>query len=83
MFSMPLAYPSTLDHRLPLRKTAAVDVLRGGALEPAPHVLLLEKGRLKQTLIASLHFQRAALRVFLSQAGPRFDLELVQAEHHL
>jgi hypothetical protein len=30
-----------------------------------------------------VYFQREALRVFLSQAGPRFDLELVQAEHHL
>ena len=29
------------------------------------------------------HFQRPAQRVFLSQAGPRFDLALSQAEHHL
>jgi hypothetical protein len=28
-------------------------------------------------------FQRRAPRVFLSQAGPRFDLELLQAGHHL
>src|SRR5436305_13574024 len=28
-------------------------------------------------------FQRQAPRVFLSRAGPRFDLELVQAGHHL
>jgi hypothetical protein len=39
--------------------------------------------KLKHTLITSAYFQHRALRVFLSQAGPRFDLELVQAEHHL
>jgi hypothetical protein len=42
-----------------------------------------ENGKLKHTLIASVLFQRNAQRVFLSQAGPRFDLALVQAEHHL
>jgi hypothetical protein len=26
---------------------------------------------------------RGLQRIFLSQAGPRFDLELFQAEHHL
>ena len=52
-------------------------------MEPDRHAPFLENRRLKQTLIASVYFQRAALRVFLSQAGPRFDLELVQAEHHL
>src|SRR5207245_2879607 len=65
-----------------LRMCEVVAVLRGGALEPEPHTSLLENRRLKQTLIASVYFQRATLRVFLSQAGPRFDLELVQAEHH-
>src|SRR5262249_34286307 len=43
----------------------------------------LENSTLKHTLIASAYFQRRALRVFLSRTGPRFDLELVQAEHHL
>ena len=62
---------------------AVVAVLRGGVLEPEPQTLLVEKRKLKQSLIASVYFQRATLRVFLSQAGPRFDLELVQAEHHL
>jgi hypothetical protein len=38
-----------------------------------------EKDRRKHTLIASVYFQRAAPRAFLSQAGPRFGLELVQA----
>jgi hypothetical protein len=36
MFSMPLAYPSTLDRR-PLQVVA---VLRGGVLEPEPQSLL-------------------------------------------
>lgn len=39
MFSMPLAYPSTLDHRLLVARNSAVDVLRGGALEPEPLAL--------------------------------------------
>ena len=62
---------------------AVVAVLRGGALEPEPRALFWEIRMLKQTLIASVNFQREAPRVFLSQAGPRFDLELVQAGHHL
>jgi hypothetical protein len=52
-------------------------------LEPEPQALFREKGKLKRTLIASAYFQRTTLRVFLSQAGPRFDLELLQVEHHL
>jgi hypothetical protein len=39
--------------------------------------------RQKQTHIPSECFQGPTQRVFLSQAGPRFDLELLQAEHHL
>jgi hypothetical protein len=42
-----------------------------------------EIGRLKHTLIHQRYFQHRAPRVFLSQAGPRFDLGLLQAEHHL
>ena len=38
MFSMPLAYPSTLDRRSPFAHSAAVVVLRGGALEPDAQV---------------------------------------------
>ena len=34
MFSMPLAYPSTLDRRPSVALSATVVVLRGGALEP-------------------------------------------------
>jgi hypothetical protein len=74
MFSKPLAYPSTLDRLL--------GVLRGGALEPdasyAPG-----KSQAKAHAYSLAQFQRRAPRVFLSQAGPRFDLGLLQAEHHL
>jgi hypothetical protein len=42
-----------------------------------------EIGRLTLTHIPSAISQAEAQRVFLSQAGPRFVLLLVQAEHHL
>jgi hypothetical protein len=42
-----------------------------------------ENRRLKQTLVFQRTFPAPSARVFLSQAGPRFDLELFQAEHHL
>src|SRR5437764_1919134 len=73
-FSKPLAYPSTLD-RLPAPYVE-------GLWSPMPRTLL---GNLRQkhTLIHQRDFQRRAPRVFLSQAGPRFDLGLLQAEHHL
>ena len=74
MFSEPLAYPSTLDR--------LSGVLRGGALEPEPRTLA-EKSQAKAHAYSPAQFPRHAPRVFLSQAGPRFDLELVQAEHHL
>ena len=66
-----------------LRTSAAVAVLRGGALEPEPRTFDPKISKLKHTLIYQRHFQRRAPRVFLSQAGPRFDLGLFQAEHHL
>jgi hypothetical protein len=37
----------------------------------------------KQRLIQQRNSQRDAQRAFLSQAGPRFDLCFLQAEHHL
>src|SRR5437762_8037902 len=49
-----------------LRMCAVVAVLRGGALEPESHTLLLENRRLKQTLIASVYFQRDAEVLSLS-----------------
>jgi hypothetical protein len=39
--------------------------------------------RLKLTLIRQWISSTRLQRIFLSQAGPRFDLELFQAEHHL
>ena len=43
----------------------------------------LEMRRLKLTLIRHWISSTRLQRIFLSQAGPRFDLELFQAEHHL
>jgi hypothetical protein len=57
------------------------DVLRGGALEPEPRASWIIR-RLKLTLIPSAIIQADAQRVFLSQAGPRFELDLLQAGHH-
>ena len=80
MLSMPLAYPSTLDRASCWLQPAGV-VLRGGALEPE-HRPLLRKRQAKANVIQRL-FNPAAPRVFLSQAGPRFDLELAHLGHHL
>ena len=46
----PTLRPWITDRRL--RTSAAIVVLRGGALEPEPRVAALENRRLKQTLIA-------------------------------
>src|ERR1700752_359673 len=72
MFSVPLAYPSTLD-RLPAKAQGrAAVVLRGGALEPdALHVS--GNSQAKAHANAEREFQAGAQRVFLSQAGPRFS----------
>jgi hypothetical protein len=83
MFSMPLAYPSTLDHRPLVAHMLQWSPSYVEELWSPSSYAAMENRRLKPTLIASVHFRRAALRVFLSQAGPRFDLVLVQAEHHL
>jgi hypothetical protein len=68
--------------RRPLAHRATDDVLRGGALEPEPRHRC-EKGQAKAKAYSPTLFRVLTPRVFLSQAGPRFDLELVQAEHHL
>jgi hypothetical protein len=52
-------------------------------LEPEPRGASLKNRRLKHTPISQRHFSGERRGVFLSQAGPRFNLELVQAEHHL
>jgi len=83
MLSMPLAYPSTLDRR------PRIAQIRNGrrptwrGVGARAQEVLSEKGRQKRTLNASALFTASNAEVFLSQAGPRFDLELVQAEHHL
>jgi hypothetical protein len=81
-FSMPLAYPSTLDRRPVAHvRDGRRPTWRGvGARASARRG---KKCRLKHTLISSVLFQRNAQRVFLSQAGPRFGLAVLQAEHHL
>jgi hypothetical protein len=79
MFSMPLAYPSTLDRRFHVAERRPT----WGSFGARCPACRLEKRTLKLTLIRPMHFQRAAAEIFLSQAGPRFDSELFQAEHHL
>ena len=59
------------------------DVLRGGALEPGARVAS-ENAQAKAAVTWTASFtapKRAG--TFLSEAGPRFLLELLQAEHHL
>ena len=74
---VPLAYPSALDrHRRRQRPTWRGFGARASHAVP-------EIGRLKHTRIASVSFRRTAPRDFLSQAGPRFELDWFQAEHHL
>ena len=70
----PLAYPSTLDRRS--------GVLRGGALEPDA-LRAAVNSQAKAHANAEREFQAGAQRVFLSQAGPRFELERSHSEHHL
>jgi len=56
-------------------------VLRGGALEPDSR-LPDGKAKAKADAYSPMTFPSAAAEIFLSQAGPRFDLERFQAEHH-
>ena len=70
MFSMPLAYSSTLDRRRPELSTSYVEELWSPSL-----VLLRGKAQAKADAYCERSFSRRALRVFLSQAGPQFDLE--------
>ncbi len=82
MLSMPLAYSSTLDHRPPVAH------IRGGRRPTwrsfgARASRTVRKSPGKSTGVCQRSFPAAMPRVFLSQAGPRFDLDLLQAEHHL
>jgi hypothetical protein len=74
--SKPLANPSTLDRR-PQSCTSAGRRLRGGALEPEPRACR-EKEQANANAYPPALIQRTRARVFLSQAGPRFDLELLE-----
>jgi hypothetical protein len=70
LFSMPLAYPSTLD----LRPPAALPDVTPSYVEEfwSPSLgAFLEKAHAKADANSSICFQRNAQRVFLSQAGPR------------
>jgi hypothetical protein len=82
MFSVPLAHPSTLD-RWPLTtqnlqwSASYVEELRSPILGVGVEIRQAK---------AAANFRRVFLapaEAFLSQAGPRFVLKLVQAEHHL
>ena len=79
---MPLAYPSTLDRRPPVAHFAWSPSYVEELWSPSLNAVS-EKLHAKADANSKRAFQRTTLRVFLSQAGPRFDLELVQAEHHL
>jgi hypothetical protein len=71
MFSKPLAYPSTLDRPTDGCASDAVDVLRGGVLEPEPCVRF-ENAQAKAYAYCKRLFRPSCGGVFLSQAGPRF-----------
>ena len=82
MFFKPLANPSALDRRPPVAlPSGRRPTWRGFGARSSRG--WQKKGKLKQTLVFLRYFQRRAPRIFLSQAGPRFVLELLQAEHHL
>jgi hypothetical protein len=76
MFSMPLAYSSTLDQRQPVAHIRDGRRPTWRSLGARTSRAVLEKRRQKHTLNASVCCKHAAPRVFLSQAGPRFDLDL-------
>ena len=82
-FSKPLACPSTLDRRPPVARTVRSSSFVEGLWSPSLG-RFGEKSAGKSTrLVASAISSRDAPRVFLSQAGPRFVLELLQVERHL
>jgi hypothetical protein len=70
LFSMPLAYPSTLDHGRGDLRTRPT--WRGFGARAWP--VRLEKRRQKHTLMQVRLSARNAHRVFLSQAGPRVGI---------
>jgi len=70
LFSMPLAYPSTLDRRP--RCSADVSYVEG--LWSPSLGRSVGKAQAKADAIAMSSFRSRRARVFLSQAGPRVDL---------
>ena len=80
--SMPLAYPSTLDRRPQACTSAGAASSWRGFGAGASCVSGKSVRNSKRECVGAI--SSAECRgVFLSQAGPRFELELVQAEHHL
>jgi hypothetical protein len=79
MFSKPLAYPSTLDRRFLYNRTSSYVEELWSPIPCSP----AGNAQAKADAYSPMDFQRTATEIFLSQAGPRFDLELFQAEHHL
>jgi hypothetical protein len=82
MFSMPLTYPSTLDRRPPAAHIRRASSYVEGRWSPIMARQLI-KPHAKAQRIFLAQFPARSTEIFLSQAGPRFDLELGQAEHHL
>jgi hypothetical protein len=76
---MPLTYASTLDRS----GVNAAARHRGGVLEPGARVCFVNaQAKAAANSTASITAPKRA-RTFLSQAGPRLFLDLLQAEHHL
>jgi hypothetical protein len=83
MLSMPLAYPSTLDHRPPIAQIRNGRRPTWRGVGARAQDALFGKRQAKANAYCQRLFRASNAEIFLSQAGPRFDLELVQAEHHL
>jgi hypothetical protein len=80
--SMPLAYPSTLDRR-PQACTSAGAASSWRGFGAGASCVSEKSARNSKRECVSAISSAERRGVFLSQAGPRFELELVQAEHHL
>jgi len=83
MFSMPLAYPSTLDHRPLVAHMLQWSPSYVEELWSPSLVCCLGNMQAKANANCQRAFSPLSAEVFLSQAGPRFDLDFLQAGHHL
>jgi hypothetical protein len=81
LFSVPLANPSTLDHRRRVRVLPSAASYVEGLWSPSLDVLP-DNSHAKADTALQRDYAGVRARVFLSQAGPRFDLALLQAGHH-